>query len=196
MREMTTSPHRRTGIRALQMTTRLRRNDISTESLHPCFRSGWRKAPPRAGCPAVHERAARLRSPGLAAAPAGPGIAVTTPGRSWARAAGQDTPRDGPLVYLACTCAGQRPDVPGRQRLAGGRRDGRDDRRPAGRGCIPDTTCRRRGRAAWFRPAAPSARAARYAALVAVSALVPGSPAASRVEAAGAGRAGRCGACR
>jgi hypothetical protein len=34
MREMTTSPHRRAGIRVLRMTTRLRRDDIFAEFLH------------------------------------------------------------------------------------------------------------------------------------------------------------------
>jgi hypothetical protein len=85
-----------------------------------------------------------------------------------------------PAVYLAGNDAGQRPDVPGRERPTTGaagrghaRREGRRyARRRRGRGCI---RCR---------PGRAVARAARYAALAVASALVPGSPAASGAVAA------------
>ena len=173
------------------------RNQVPQGRKHPPVAAEACGRPPPQGPASCRARAAaRLRSPGLAAAPAGPGTAVTAPGRGWSRAAGQDTPRDGPLVYLACTCAGQRPDVPGRQRLAGGAaRRPRPAAPPAGRGYIPGYNVRtaRPGGLVPSRPRRP--RGPR------VTPRWPQSPrwCRGRRPRPGRGRrwrAGRCGACR
>jgi len=91
-----------------------------------------------------------------------------------------------PAVYLAGNDAGQRPDVPGRERPAAGAA-GRGYARPlppAAQGQREDGAA---GAASVAVPAAPSARAARYAALGAASALVAGSPAASGAAGAASG---------
>ena len=80
---MTTPLLHGTTSQTIQMTKRLHTDDIFTGSLHSCCRRGWRKAPPRAGCPAVQERRRGFDPRDLAATPAGPGIAVIAPGRSW-----------------------------------------------------------------------------------------------------------------
>jgi hypothetical protein len=109
-------------------------------------------------------------------------------------AAGQDSSRDGPLMYLPCTCAGQRPDVPGRERPARRERASARPRPQAGRA---GTTRRRRGRGGVLLPSRPRRRVPR------VTRRWPPPPrwCRSRRPRPGRvpgrrGRAGSCAACR
>jgi hypothetical protein len=84
---------------------------------------------------------------------------------------------DVPGGYLRCTCAGQRPDVPARERRARGAAGRPAPGGAAGRPGAGTWRVRRADDAAGRHPVAVPA--AHYAALAAVSALVPGSPTAS-----------------